>query len=125
MKMKTHCPQCAELIKCQAAKCRFCGFDIDYNQRLNSGFPARRILYLMALASFVVSGMDLAGATAGSPRQTEGYILTILFVLLMTAGVIVQVAQRKAGDKRSDKRFWAISIALMLVLLFAGMVAID
>ena len=103
------CPQCAETIKSQAVKCRFCGSD----------------LALEGLAAFIVSGMELAGAPYGSSRQAEGYLLTVISIALMVTGIVVQVAQRKAGDKRSDGTFWSISIAVTTALIFIGMLAIS
>ncbi|WP_278938736.1 hypothetical protein [Pseudomonas helleri] len=119
------CPQCAETIKSQAVKCRFCGSDLALEEKSNAGIPARRILYSMGLAAFIVSGMDLAGAPYGSSRQAEGYLLTVISIALMVTGIVVQVAQRKAGDKRSDGTFWSISIAVTTALIFIGMLAIS
>lgn len=118
------CPQCAETIKIQAVKCRFCGTDLTLHEKSNTGIPARRILYLMGLAAFIVSGMDLAGVPQGSSRQAEGYLLTVISIVLMVAGIVVQVLQRKAGDKRSDGTFWIVSIAVTIVLIFLGMLTI-
>lgn len=117
------CPQCAETIKSQAVKCRFCGTDLTLQEKSNVGIPARRILYLMGLAAFIVSGMELAGAPNGSSRQAEGYLLTVISIVLMVVGIVVQVSQRKAGDKRSDITFWVVSIIATIILIFIGMVA--
>ena len=118
------CPQCAETITSQAVKCRFCGTDLTLHEKSNTGIPARRILYLMGLAALIVSGMDLAGASNGSSRQAEGYLLTVISIVLMVAGIIVQVSQRKSGDRRSDGTFWIISVIATIVLIFVDMVTI-
>jgi hypothetical protein len=119
------CPQCAETIKSQAVKCRFCGTDLALHDKSNAGIPARRILYLMGLAAFIVSGLDLAGAPYGSSRQSEGYLLTVISIALMVAGIVVQVSQRKAGDRRSDITFWIISVVGTVILIFIGMLSIG
>ncbi|PRW96563.1 hypothetical protein C7A07_20895 [Pseudomonas fragi] len=78
----------------------------------------------MGLAAFIVSGMDLAGAPYGSSRQAEGYLLTVISIVLMVAGIVVQVSQRKAGDRRSDANFWIISIAATIALIIVGILTI-
>jgi hypothetical protein len=115
------CPSCAETIKAAAVKCRHCGDEFAKKAEANKGFPLRWSLYIGALAAFVVSGMDLAGATPGSSRQTEGYFLTVLSIVLFVIGGLVQSSQRNAGDTRSDKKFWAIAVSITFVVGFFGL----
>lgn len=84
----------------------------------------RRLLYLGAVAAFIVSGWDLSGGAPGSPRQSEGYALFYLSIGLFVVGGLVQRAQRKAGDTRSDGAFWAWTVAVGLMALIAGLIAL-
>ena len=84
----------------------------------------RRLLYLGAVAAFIVSGWDLSGGAPGSPRQSEGYALFYLSIGLFVVGGLVQRAQRKAGDTRGDGAFWAWTVAIGLMALVAGLIAL-
>jgi hypothetical protein len=112
------CPLCAEVIKVEAVRCRHCSGDLSVLDRANKGFPARRIVYLMALGAFILSGMNLSSALPGSSRQAEGYAFTWISIALFAAGIIVQVFQRKAGDSRSDVAFWVISVVSTVLIIF-------
>ena len=112
------CPLCAEVIKVEAVRCRHCNGDLSALDRANKGFPARRIVYLMALGAFILSGMSLSSALPGSSRQAEGYALTWISIALFVVGIIVQVFQRKSGDSRSDVAFWLVSVASTVLIIF-------
>lgn len=115
------CPQCAETILAAAQVCKHCGSDFAAMEAANSGFPARRVLYLLAVAAFIISGWDLSDAMPGSSRQREGYALFYLSIGLFVAGVFTQMSQRRSGDTRSDGAFWGWTVGIGLVVLVAGL----
>ncbi|MBB3103799.1 hypothetical protein [Azomonas macrocytogenes] len=115
------CPYCAELIKAEAVRCKHCQVDFADRARVKTGFPARRVIYLLALGALIVSGMDLSNAIPGTPRHQEGMMLTWVFIGLFVTGILVQVSQRKAGDTRSDAPFWWTSIIFTVVILFVAL----
>lgn len=110
------CPFCAEDIAEKAIKCKHCGGDLTEPKKVSAS--GRRVCFSLALAAFGISGLNFAEAVPGSSAETEGYILMVLSVVLLIAGICIGTVQSKRPGNPSDKKFWAISIPIFIVVMF-------